>query len=125
MTCSQSLLYSFGCRFLNSPNSLLESFVFLFSSSTSSTRAVVLSCSLASYSRSVIFVDVSPLVLLLRIPSFLKKSFSCLLGRGLALGETEDLGNNISTSHWLLPINNRFYLHSFLRNSISKILGYR
>jgi hypothetical protein len=54
-----------------------------------------------------------------------KKVFATFLGGGLALGETEDLGNNISTSHWLLPISNRFCLHSFLRNSISKTSGYR
>ena len=128
MTYSQSLLYSSYCHFLNSSNSLSDSSVFLFSSSTSSTRAVVLSYSLASCSQSVISADVSALVELLRIPVFFKKKVSCLPGRGLALVEAKDLGNNISTSHWLLPISNMFCLHSFhgfLQNSISKTLGYR
>jgi hypothetical protein len=58
----------------------------------------------------------------------LKKVVSAFLGGSLALVDAEDLANNISTSHWLLPINNRFYLHSFhsfLQNSTSEILGYR
>jgi hypothetical protein len=84
---------------LNSSNSLSDSSVFLFSSSTSSTRAVILSCSPASYSQSVNSVDVSALVELLRIPAFFKKSFFACLGGGLALGEAENLGNNISTGH--------------------------
>jgi hypothetical protein len=92
-------------------------------------RAAILFCSPASYSRSVISIDVSALVEFLRIPAFFKKKvFPACLGGGLALGEIEDLGNNISTSHWLLPISNRFCLHSFhsfLQNSISKTLGYR
>ena len=127
MTCSQSLLYFFCCRFLNSSNSLSDFSVFLFSSSTSSTRVAELSYSPASCSRSVISIDVSALVELLRIPAFFhssKKGFCYLPGRGAALVEAEDLGNNISTSHWLLPISNRFCMHSFLRNSISKTLGY-
>ena len=128
MTCSQSLLYFFCCRFLNSSNSLSDFSVFLFSSSTSSTRAAVLFYSPASCSRSVISIDVSALVELLRIPVFFKKGSLCLPRRGLALVEAEDLGNNISTSHWLLPISNRFCLHSFhsfLQNSICKTFGYR
>jgi hypothetical protein len=51
--------------------------------------------------------DVSALVKLVGIPTFFKKGFCCLPRRGLALEELEDLGNIISTSHWLLPISNR------------------
>jgi hypothetical protein len=57
-----------------------------------------------------------------------KNFIAAFLGGGLALGDTEDLANNVSTSHWLLPISNRFCLHSFhnfLWNSINKTLGYR
>ena len=42
-----------------------------------------------------------------------KKAVAASLGGGLTLVDIEDLANNISTSHWLLPINNRFCLHSF------------
>jgi hypothetical protein len=58
----------------------------------------------------------------------LKKVVASSLGGDLALGGAKDLANNISASHGLLPISNRFYLHSFHSfqwNSISKILGYR
>ena len=128
MTCSESLLY-LSCRcFLNSSNSLLDSSVFLFSSSTSSMRAAILSCSPISCSWSVISADVSALVELLRIPAFFQKRFFLIAWEGgLALVEAEDLGNNINTSHWLLPISNMFCLHNFhcfLQNSISKTLGY-
>jgi hypothetical protein len=57
------------------------------------------------------------------IPEFFKKVVSAFLGGILALVDEEDLANNISTSHWLLPISNSF--HSFLQNSTSEILGYR
>ena len=73
MTCSKSLLYSYSCRFLNSSNSLSVFSVFLFSSSTSSTRVALLSCSAASYSRSFISADVSALVELVQILAFFKK----------------------------------------------------
>jgi hypothetical protein len=36
-----------------------------------------------------------------------KKGVATDLGVNLALGEAKDLGNNISTSHWFMPINNR------------------
>jgi hypothetical protein len=58
---------------LNSSNSLLDSSVFLFSSSTSLTRAAELSYSPASYSQSVISADVSALVEFVGIPVFFKK----------------------------------------------------
>jgi hypothetical protein len=66
--------------------------------------AVELSCLLANYSQSVISADVSALVELVRIPTFFKKKvFTACLGGRLALRETKDLGNNISTSYWFLP----------------------
>jgi hypothetical protein len=47
------------------------------------------------------------------IPTFFKKKVvATSLGGGLALVDVEDLANNISTSHWLLPIRNRFCLQS-------------
>ena len=82
-------------------------FVLTFSSSTGSTNSDVLFYSLTSCSQSVISVDVSALVELLRIPAFFKKKFAACLGGALALVEVENLGNNISTSHWLLSICNR------------------
>ena len=82
MTCSQSLLYFFCCRFLNSSNSLSDFFVFLFNSSTSSTRTTELSCSPASCSRSVISTDVSALVELVEIPVFFKERFLLLAWEG-------------------------------------------
>jgi hypothetical protein len=77
------------------------------------TRAAELST--ASYFQSIFSADVSVLVELVWIPSILqKKVVAASLGGGLALVDAEDLTNNISNS---------FY--SFLRNSISKTLGYR
>jgi hypothetical protein len=51
---------------------------------------------------------------LVLIPAFFKKKvIATSLRGGLALVDAEDLVNNISTSNWLLPISNRFYLYSF------------
>ena len=52
-----------------------------------------------------------------------KKGVATELGVDLAMGEAKDLGNNISTYHWFMPICNRFCshsFHSFLWNSSSK-----
>jgi hypothetical protein len=76
-------------------------------------RFAELSCSAISYSRSILSADVSILAKLVGIPAFLKKGVAANLGVDLALGEAKDLGNNISTGHWFMPISNRFCLHSF------------
>jgi len=44
---------------------------------------------------------------------FQKKGVAADLGLDLAMGEAKDLGNNISTCHWFVPINNRFCSYSF------------
>ena len=73
MISSHSLLYSSYCCILNYSNSLSVFFVFLFSSSTCSKRLAELSCSATSYSRSILFADVSVLAELVGIPAFFRK----------------------------------------------------
>ena len=82
----RSLLYSSYCCILNSSNSLSVFSIFLFSSSTCSTRLVELSSSATSYSRSILSADVSVLVELVWIPAFFKKGYCRFPRRGPCLG---------------------------------------
>ena len=73
MISSCSLLYSSCCCILNSSNSLSVFSIFLFSSTTCSTRLAVLSYLATSYSWSILSTDVSVLAELVGIPAFFKK----------------------------------------------------
>ena len=73
MISSHSLLYSSCCCILNYSNLLSVFSIFLFSSSTCSTRLGELSCLATSYSWSILSADVSVLVELVGIPEFFKK----------------------------------------------------
>ena len=73
MISSRSLLYSSCCCILNSSNSLSVFSIFLFISSTCSTRLGELSCSATSYSQSILSANISVLAELVGIPTFFKK----------------------------------------------------
>ena len=73
MISLRSLLYSSCCGILNSSNSLSVFSIFLFSSSTCSTRLAVLSYLATSYSWSILSTDVSVLAELVGIPALFKK----------------------------------------------------